>query len=286
MKKNNSICIIIVNYESDNYALELIKSINSQNFIENIKIILVDNSERKSSSKLFNKIKNKNIISLKAPENLGYFGGARLGFKKFKELNDKLPEYLIVCNSDVYFKSKIFFQKLVNHKYNSNIGVIAPAIISNQLNADKNPKIQKRPSNIKMHLYKILFYSRISQNFYILLHLIKYSLLKLFKKLMKQKNSKHEYLSKKIYAPHGSLIIFTKNYFQNGGSLDYPCFLFNEEVFVAETVRELKMQILYDNELVVYDNEHVSTGIMRSRKIAKYVSISSKYIAEKYFSRV
>ena len=48
--ENNSICIIIVNYQSDNYALELIKSINSQNFTEYIKIIVVDNTERKSSS--------------------------------------------------------------------------------------------------------------------------------------------------------------------------------------------------------------------------------------------
>tara|TARA_Y100000816_G_C26098872_1_gene582010 strand:+ start:143 stop:1003 length:861 start_codon:yes stop_codon:yes gene_type:complete len=286
MEKNNSICIIIVNYQSDNYALELIKSINSQNFTEYIKIIVVDNTERKSSSQFFNKIKNKNIISVKAPENLGYFGGARLGLKKFKELNGKLPEYLIVCNSDVYFKSNNLFQKLVTNKYNSNIAVIAPAIISNQLNADKNPKIHKRPSNIKMHFYKILFHNRTSQNSYILLHLIKYSLLKLVKKSMKQKSSKHKYSLKEIYAPHGSFIIFTKNYFENGGSLDYPCFLFNEEVFVAETVRALKMQILYDNELVVHDNEHVSTGVMRSKKIANYVSISSKYIAEKYFSKV
>jgi len=283
MKKNNSICLIIINYESDNYALELIKSINPEDFIKNVKIVVVDNSERKDSYQFFKKIKYKNVISVKAPENLGYFGGARLGLKKYKELNDKIPEYLIVCNSDVYFKNTNLFKKLIIHNYNSDIGVIAPAIISNKLNADKNPKIIKRPSNKKMHFYKTLFNSQISQNFYILLHFIKYKLLNQLKIFISKKNNRNNKLIKSIYAPHGSFIIFTKYYFLNGGSLEYPCFLFNEEVFVAETVRELKMKVIYDNQLIIYDNEHVSTGIFRSKIIANYVAISSKYVAEKYF---
>ena len=88
---------------------------------------------------------------------------------------------------------------------------------------------------------------------------------------------------KNIYAPHGSFIIFTKFYFLNGGNLKYPCFLFNEEVFVAETVLKLNLKVIYDNQLIVYDNEHVSTGTFRSKIIANYVAISSKYVAEEYF---
>ncbi|MBJ13388.1 MAG: hypothetical protein CMG62_10005 [Candidatus Marinimicrobia bacterium] len=283
MNQKNSICLIIVNYNSDNFALELIKSIKPNTFKQNLKIIIVDNSERKDSTEFFNKIKHSNAVCIKAPKNLGYFGGARHGFNEYKKLSNNIPEYLIVCNSDVYFKSTEIFEKLINYNYKSDIGVIAPSIISTQLNADKNPKIINRPTSKTMHFYKVLFRSRIFQNIYIILHFIKYKLLNLLKKYVSKQNNRNSKSMKNIYAPHGSFIIFTKFYFLNGGNLKYPCFLFNEEVFVAETVLKLNLKVIYDNQLIVYDNEHVSTGIFRSKIIANYVAISSKYVAEEYF---
>src|SRR5262249_2176510 len=86
-----------------------------------------------------------------------------------------------------------------------------------------------------------------------------------------------------IYAPHGSFIAFRRTYFERGGSLNHPVFLFGEEIFVAETARRLGLTISYDRRLEVIHREHKSTGYFPSPRISAYSSQAATYCADQYF---
>ena len=88
---------------------------------------------------------------------------------------------------------------------------------------------------------------------------------------------------KAIYAAHGSCMVFSKNYFVQGGNLKHISFLFGEEIFVAETARSLKLQTVYEPRLRVSDAEHASTGFFYSRKVAAYMKQSTLDIIEHYY---
>ena len=87
---------------------------------------------------------------------------------------------------------------------------------------------------------------------------------------------------RKIYAPHGSCIIFNKNYFERGGTLDHISFLFGEEIFVGETVRNLRLNVLYIPEIKVRHYEHSSIGNVISRRINKFYRKSIDDIIYQY----
>ena len=87
-----------------------------------------------------------------------------------------------------------------------------------------------------------------------------------------------------MYAAHGSIMIFTKNYFNLGASIYYPRFLFGEEVFVAEETKLKGLKTVYFSELRIYDNEHGSTSREADHFISKEHVKSYKYLLQNYFN--
>jgi hypothetical protein len=79
-------------------------------------------------------------------------------------------------------------------------------------------------------------------------------------------------------------MIFSRRYFRAGGNFEYSVFLFGEEIFVAETAKGLGLAVRYCPWLGVLDNEHASTGIIRSRKVAGYMKDATNYLVEHYFA--
>ena len=90
--------------------------------------------------------------------------------------------------------------------------------------------------------------------------------------------------SSTIYAPHGSCVIFGRCFFEKGGTLDFPAFLFAEEMFVAEQIRLMGGQVLYAPNMVVVHNEHVSTGPLPYTLLASYQQQSYEYLWSQFFS--
>src|SRR5690606_22306175 len=72
-----------------------------------------------------------------------------------------------------------------------------------------------------------------------------------------------------IYAPHGSFVLFSRGYFENGGILDYPLPLYGEEIFVAETCRAIGADVVYVPEIEVQHDEHVSTRLLNSKRVSR-----------------
>ena len=64
-----------------------------------------------------------------------------------------------------------------------------------------------------------------------------------------------------IYAPHGSFIIFSKYFFNNGGYLDKNLTMYGEEFTTAEIAKNLKISIYYEPDIEVIHVEHSSNKI-------------------------
>jgi len=49
----------------------------------------------------------------------------------------------------------------------------------------------------------------------------------------------------KIYAGHGSIMIFTKAFMMKNLDLEFPAFMYGEEIFFAELVRLSHLETIY-----------------------------------------
>ena len=135
-----------------------------------------------------------------------------------------------------------------------------------------------------MQFYLNVCTSTFTQNAYITLSYLKKSINKIKQKLLGNDGENTNHKRRNIYAPHGSCIIFHKNYFEKGGNLKHISFLFGEEIFVAETLLKLKLEAWYEPALIVSDYEHASTGFFYSSKIAGYMKQSTIDIIGNYYS--
>jgi GT2 family glycosyltransferase len=277
-----SVIVIGVNYKTDTMALRFVRSLLVTGKDIDITIVLVDNSEETDGTTLFDKVRSESqdVMCVKPPRNLGYFGGARLGLNEYLATGARLPDWVLVSNVDVRFGNCPFFDHLCNTVYGEDVGVVAPSICSESSQYDYNPYMVSRPSKLKVRFYTLLYRSVHVFTFYRLLSHMKS---KLGQALTSKLNCNNKE-SKIIYAPYGALIIFSKTFFLRGGSLDYPAFLFNEELYIAEIARDVGAYVVYDPNLQVFHEEHTSTKWLDSHKSVSYRYDSAVFIAERYFS--
>jgi len=275
LEKN--ILLIAIVYNSFDIALNFFNSIDKVKN-DNVHVVIIDNSIENATDIFLNKLKNFtfSLTYIKSDKNVGYFGGAQIGLENYlKKYNS--PHWVIVSNVDLEINDYWFFENLLKYNNFKNIAVIAPSIISKTFGTDSNPQYIKRLSYFKINLQKFLTLNSKIHNLYISLSYIK----KIIKRFKRKKTIKPT--QKYIYSAHGSFIIFSKNYFEKGGTLNHISFLFGEEIFVAETVKKLNLETLFCPELIINDYEHVSTGFFHSNKLTKVKHDSIKKIIEYYY---
>ena len=112
-----------------------------------------------------------------------------------------------------------------------------------------------------------------------------YTILHLMKGKFFRKPAKNDFeLACNPYAIHGSFMVFNKSFFEKGGTLNYPSFLFGEELFIAETVRKLNLIQCYEPSLKINHNEHATTGVIKSKEKVAYLNQSYTYLLTTFFS--
>jgi GT2 family glycosyltransferase len=247
-----------------------------------ISLILVDNSNLEKPFEFTEKIKSHPFLHyIETGKNLGYFGGAREGLAYYLQNHPAYPQWILVTNVDLVFTPH-FFERLRELNNQQNIGMVAPSIISQKWNRDFNPKMLVRSSKRKIQLNQFLYSNFIFQNTYF----TGAYLYKWMRGLLRGKDDPGNdpgQKRKKIYAPHGSCLIFKDSYFKLGGTLDLPNFLFGEEIFVGETTARLGLDVIYDPELVIHDYEHASVGFFVTPKINKFYRESIQSILKLYY---
>lgn len=208
------------------------------------------------------------------PQNPGYFGGAALGWRDLQSLG-AAPDWIIVTNDDVRFAPD-FFLNLAKAPL-ENIAVLAPDIVVPASGAHQNPLYAIKPSAHRLRLLLWLHTHPAIMRAFMVFRSIR-------QRLSRKRVSVSPPLHQDIYAPHGACIVFSRQYFQCGGNLDYPGFLYGEEFFVAETARQLDLAVHMEPTLQVAHMEHTTTGLLAPAAMAGYVRDSLALILSKYYS--
>lgn len=201
--------------------------------------------------------------------NLGYFGGVTYAIKNSHvELND--ADFIYISNVDLTMNND-FFEIIESETFDKDIGCIAPTIYSKSERKNRNPKIIKRPTKKKMNFLCLMYRFPI--------------IYQLYKRLLysKRKEKLQERNDGIIYAPHGSFMIFQNSFSSFLKKMEYPMFLFGEEIYIAENLRMQNLRTLYYSKLRIEDSDHVSTSKLKSRAFYRYNYESLMYLTKEFF---
>lgn len=263
------ILITCVNYNSYIELRQYLVTINkAATLIHNsqIDILVVDNSTKYEE---FNCEGYSNVhVEVKRLNNVGYLIGAQMVINKTPNILDY--DYVAISNVDITM-AEDFFLNLERANLPKDVAWIAPKISSKDENRDRNPKILNRYSKKKL---KLLYYMyRFPVLFYA------YTLT-----AYKRKKFLPKYPEMDIYAGHGSFMLLTRSFFESYQKIEYPIFLFGEELFLAELVRKANKKVRYVPSLVIEDSEHVSTSTLKKKSYFNYNQDSIKYILNTFYN--
>lgn len=196
-------------------------------------------------------------------ENLGYLNGAVRALRSCG-----VDGWAVISNTDVIFEPDFVedFGALVAEGKAEGVGIIAPAIIDGS-GHDQNPFMTTRPSARSMGRRAAMF------RFVPLARLVV-----LAATMRKQRAGKRPPRRKPagaIYAAHGSCFIIAPELLQSP-AIDYPQFLFGEEIFLAEVAKTQGLSVLYAPQLRAAHAEHQSTGVWRTRQVLKWQRDSAR----------
>lgn len=276
MRKHN-LLITLVNYFNDEQTMEFVNNLIHQQSSKEF-VIAICNNGSKDYQKLNDfAVQHSDIVKVVAPaQNEGYLGGANQALKYYLKDNS-MPNFVILCNTDMQIPDKHFMEKLIAKHTTSSYSLIAPNILVSDTMIPQNPYYQSRISANKMRL--LIF---VTSNFLL------YKGYHLFYELKRKLNSNPQNSSKQyaetMYAMHGSFMIFKKQYFELGSTFDFPSFLFCEEIFIAETARKLNLKIYFEQELKVLHFEHATTGLNKNPTLVKYLHNSLIIIKNLFFN--
>ena len=278
------ICILAVCHnsykESHKFLESILKALNKTSI--ELDVLFIDNSTKLDVSsinciKYFNK--RINLKYFRCP-NLGYFPSIN-HILETHSVNLSSYNYSIISNVDLLIGNS-FFETIENIPPDKNVGAYAPSIFSNAINANRNPKMTYKPSAFKIKILRQFFRFSIT---YVFLRFINISRLKLREIIKNNKKIDSKTFNGngiKIYAAHGSCIILTKEYTKKDPFINYPIFLFGEEIYIGETAKENNLDILYKSNLIVYDTEHASTSLMKPAAYRKYNFEALSFVLQKY----
>jgi GT2 family glycosyltransferase len=271
--------IITVNYRNAESTLEFLSSASRLEAFESVDLLVVDNgSEDDSLVRIQQAISQfSNVEVLASDANRGYFGGASWALQHY-QAHHATPDWVLVCNNDILFPDSQFLVNLFQRDQ-STVAVLAPAVIAHLTGLDANPFLRRRPSRWQMrryrfwvsHYYLMWFKQWLAPYVRILRH-----------KLKEWRSGTTAKVPTRIYAPHGSFIIFSRMFFDAGGTIDDTAFLYAEEFCVGETCYRLDLPVIHDPELKVWHNAHQTTGRMLTRPIYGYQREGLTYALQKY----
>lgn len=257
-----------VNYNSYDTLNEYIKAVGRAMKTTDDETIHADIHVADNSSKTMEVDQQDGLtICVRHYDNPGYLSAA---LKTIYAADVPSYDYIIISNVDVLVDES-FFVSMKELEVDEQTAWIAPAIYSYSEKRDVNPKIQERYSKKRLQQLRLLF------RFPLLYRLYTKTVYR--KKVITTKEKPQQ----DIYAGHGSFMVFTSEFFQKCPSLDYPVFLFCEEIFLAEMVRSIGGKTTYCPSVKINDKEHASTGRMRLSKYCKYNYEALTYIIRHFY---
>lgn len=259
--------IVCVNYNSYKELKGFLDSLNeSAKLASNVQVDvgIADNSTKPETVDLSNY--NNLNATLHKYDNLGYFGGASAIINTTEDIRQY--DYVIISNVDVLFEKDTLLQ-LKSVSISDDMAWLAPSIYSSKYQRDLNPNIINRYSGWKLRVLRMTYYRFL----YRLYENVVYS--------RKKTNVEHSKMD--IYAGHGSFIMLTKNFFKHYQQINYPVFLYCEELFLAELILRKNLKVVYDPSVKVETIGGVSTSKMPSKSFFTYNRVAIDYILKTFY---
>lgn len=264
------IAIFCVVYNSYKELFAYIDSINSAAIYakdSGVDVYIADNTDKEFKDITVNGYEHINVKVYPFHQNLGYLGAIK---KMMSKENCAKYDYVIVSNVDMTLRQDTL-NTLVNNTYPADTGWIASSIISQRTGLDMNPRAINRYTTSKLKIMK-WFYR----------HPLVYQLYShTFHKLRRRRinTCKPRY----IYAGHGSFMILTKEYFSRCGIINYPIFLYCEEIYIAEECALHGLKVIYNPNIHVDDIGKVSTGKAPKNDYYRWNIEGLTYVIDKYY---
>jgi GT2 family glycosyltransferase len=238
-----------------------LKSASAMGGFNDTRLVIVDNNSGDASTERIRQAIDEfsNVELMVSSTNRGYFGAAKWALEQYLAQHGT-PDWVIICNNDVVFDSPSFLARLHAHDPRA-VGVLAPAIISSLTGIDSNPMILRRPGRVRQLRYRFL----VSTYYVAWLTQTLAPLVRRGRRRLRAGRTNGPDFYTRIYAPHGSFIIFSRRFFDEGGFIDDGCFLYAEEISVAETCWRLGLAVVHDPQLRVLHNDSQTTGRILTR---------------------
>jgi len=277
VKNKPAALIITVNFRHAQCTLQWLESAARLGGFRDCHVTIVDNNSKDcSASRIQQAIAAfSNVELLESSENRGYFGGAKWALENYLA-HHSLPDWIAVCNNDIVFDCPNFLTRLFAHDPLTD-GVLAPAVISHLTGCDANPMIIKRPGRIRLLRYRLLLST------YYVAWLTQF-LAPTVRKLRNRVRPNRPHRATRIYAPHGSFLIFSRAFFENGGFIDDGSFLYAEEFSVAEMCLRLGLPVVHDPTLRVRHNDNQTTGRLLTPCTYSQQKKGLRYAMEEYLN--
>lgn len=255
----NKILICCVNYGSYTELNNYIKSIDesASHVVDMCEVVvcIADNTEFSYQNI---DIDTQSVLLKKFPyhKNMGYMGGA---VQVLKDLGLEFVssfDYVIVSNVDLEMP-EVFLSDLIKCK-SSKLGWIVPSIYRLRNNmSNENPFQLNKPS-----LYKLKFLIFLYKQTWL------FDIYTYIRKMQLAKCNNNKYINQapfQIYAGSGSFMIFTKEMISKAYPLDFPSFMYGEELYYGYLVEKYNLKTIFYPKLSINDICSVSTGKLGSK---------------------
>ncbi|MFD4422564.1 glycosyltransferase family 2 protein [Agromyces sp. NPDC058484] len=255
--------VIAVSYFGANDAKKLLRSLQSQT-MGDWEFVLVENSVDATQRTSLQTIggDDPRVRVLTPDENLGYLGAARFA----REHSQGTAEWTVIANVDIELPDSDSLLRLSEFS-EAGVAVVAPGIISSRSGRDQNPFLVHRPTAQQMRRRAARMRTPAQAQLTAVASKLKRMALP----------SSATQAAGRIYAPHGSFMAIAREYFENGGTLEHPIFLFAEELTLAERVRALGMTVAYLPSIQVSHVEHGQMGVIRSGFVLREMVRAARY---------
>ena len=202
--------------------------------------------------------------------NAGYLGGALPIYNK----HAKDYDFAIISNVDIVLAESFFTE--LNNLSIDRIGWIVPRIYSACRDTEENPQAIHRYSKSKIQLLHFLY---AHPNLY---RLYRHSAHKLTQLLRNNKNRIEQNMD--IYAGNGSFFLFTQAFVEQNIPLQYPCFLYGEEIFFAELVQKSGLRTIFVPNLYIENKTpNVSTSRLGIKGRCAYSKQAMDYLLKTFY---
>lgn len=228
----------------------------------NKKIIVIDNgSPNGSGVKLRDKYgNNNNVHVILNPSNVGFAQGMNIGYKAALQLS---PQFIVLLNNDIEFLQNNFIDRVNQSYQRQQFAVLGPDVEVPETHVHQNPK--KISSYTVPEVTKINVRNKKIMNLGPELFAIRAKMksIPILKKIVlklrgKKKDFKKNNLNNIVL--HGSILIFSKDFFQKFDEPFVPeTFFYFETEILDRRLKEKRLISKYDSSIKVFHHQSSST---------------------------